>query len=199
MAACCRRVWHLLDEAGGRPAVERIEAWADGTASDEEIEALRGVWHNAAAADTRGWRSLLPSLLLAALEANHWQLMEWAGLLVACDAAGFPPDWEVTGSRSQDPAWRAAREREEREHAGLLREIFGNPFRPVVFDPAWQTPSVLNLARSMYQERSFDRMPLLADALTDAGCTHAEVLGHCRLAQKHVRGCWVADLVLQKE
>ena len=81
----------------------------------------------------------------------------------------------------------------------LLRDIIGNPFRPVAVDPAWLTSDVLLLARGIYEERAFDRMPILADALQDAGCDSADVLAHCRGANPpHVRGCWVVDLLLGK-
>ncbi len=89
--------------------------------------------------------------------------------------------------------------REAVVQATLLRDIFGNPFRPVTLDPAWLTSDVLALARGIYEERAFDRMPILADALQDAGCTNEEVLKHCRnTSLTHVRGCWVVDLVLGK-
>ncbi len=79
----------------------------------------------------------------------------------------------------------------------VIRDIFGNPFRPVTVDPAWLTSDVLALARGIYAERAFDRMPILADALQDAGCDNEDVLTHCRDASApHVRGCWVVDLVL---
>jgi hypothetical protein len=81
----------------------------------------------------------------------------------------------------------------------LVHEIFGNPFRPVTFDPRWRTSDALGLARSIYEDRAFDRMPVLADALMDAGCADEQVLGHCRGGGPHVRGCWVVDLVLGKE
>ncbi len=87
---------------------------------------------------------------------------------------------------------------EQVEQAALVREVFDNPFRPVTFDPAWRMPPVLNLARSMYDDRSFNHMPLLADSLTDAGCIDPQILGHCREPGPHVRGCWVVDLVLDK-
>ena len=81
----------------------------------------------------------------------------------------------------------------------VLREIVGNPFRPSVLDPHWRTGDVLGLARGIYEDRAFDRMPLLADALMDAGCDDEQVIGHCRGEGPHVRGCWVVDLVLGKE
>jgi hypothetical protein len=84
--------------------------------------------------------------------------------------------------------------------ATLLRDIFGNPFRPVAFNPAWRTSDVVLLAQGIYDDRAFDRMPILADALQDAGCDCDDILGHCRDAnQPHARGCWVVDLILGKE
>ena len=85
------------------------------------------------------------------------------------------------------------------EHSTILRDIFGNPFRPVAFDPAWRTSTAVGLAEAIYDERAFDRLPILADALQDAGCEDADILGHCRGDGPHVRGCWVVDLVLGKE
>jgi hypothetical protein len=83
--------------------------------------------------------------------------------------------------------------------ADYLRCFFGNPFRPVTFNPAWLTPTVKSLAEQIYNDRAFDRMPVLGDALEESGCTVAEVLEHCRNGGEHVRGCWVVDKVLGKE
>ncbi|OWK41104.1 hypothetical protein [Fimbriiglobus ruber] len=78
----------------------------------------------------------------------------------------------------------------------LLRDIFGNPFRPVSADPSWLTSTVLMLTRQMYNSRDFSSMPILADALQDAGCDHLDILAHCGGDGPHVRGCWVVDLLL---
>jgi hypothetical protein len=79
----------------------------------------------------------------------------------------------------------------------LLRDIFGNPFRPVPFDRAWRTAAVVGLAETIYADRDFNLMPVLGDALEEAGCDEEGVLRHCRDPQQvHVRGCWVVDLVL---
>lgn len=89
---------------------------------------------------------------------------------------------------------------EERAQCDLVRCIFGNPFWKVAFDPSWQTSDATAIARGMYESRDFSAMPVLADALQDAGCSDETVLGHCRDASHaHVRGCWVVDLVLGKE
>jgi hypothetical protein len=86
--------------------------------------------------------------------------------------------------------------------AALLRDVFGNPFRPLPqVNPAWlawEGGTVPKVAQATYDERAFDRLPVLADALEDAGCTDADILGHCRISGDHVRGCWVVDLVLEK-
>ena len=88
---------------------------------------------------------------------------------------------------------------ERRIQSLLLRDVFGNPFCPVTLAPAWLTSDVLLLARGIYEEKAFDRMPILADALQDAGCNNPDVLNHCRGDGPHVRGCWVVDLVLGKQ
>jgi hypothetical protein len=85
-----------------------------------------------------------------------------------------------------------------RDLAALLRDIFGNPFRPVAFDKQWRTDTAVSIARGMYDSRDFGAMPILADALQDAGCDNEDVLNHCRGPGPHVRGCWVVDLVLGK-
>jgi hypothetical protein len=82
----------------------------------------------------------------------------------------------------------------------VLRDVFGNPFRPITFSPEWRTDTAIALARQMYESRDFGAMPILADALQDAGCDHPDILTHGRdTNQVHVRGCWVVDLVLGKQ
>jgi hypothetical protein len=93
--------------------------------------------------------------------------------------------------------WHALPNEGERK-ARLLHDLVGNPFRPVTADSSWLTSDVLALANTIYNERAFNRMPELADALERAGCTDADLLAHCRSPGPHVRGCWVVDLVLGK-
>ncbi len=89
----------------------------------------------------------------------------------------------------------------------LLRDLFDNPFRPYSVEPRWITPTVVALARVIYSERSFDLMPILADALQDAGCDDEYILTHCRghedvsspVQSSHARGCWLIDAILGKE
>jgi len=79
-----------------------------------------------------------------------------------------------------------------------LREVLGNPFRPVSVAPTWLTPQVLAVARAVYDERRWDDLPFLADALEEAGCTNEAILSHCRGPGPHVRGCWALDVILGK-
>jgi hypothetical protein len=82
----------------------------------------------------------------------------------------------------------------------LIRDIFGNPFQPVALAAAQRGAPVVKLARTIYDENAFDRMPLLGDALRKAGCDNDAILDHCRdPKQIHARGCWVVDLVLGLE
>jgi hypothetical protein len=92
-----------------------------------------------------------------------------------------------------------AAERKSEVLRPYIRCVVGNPFRPVSIDPLWLTSDVLGLARGIYEERAFDRLPILADALMDAGCDNDDILTHCRSEGPHVRGCWVVDLILGKE
>lgn len=88
--------------------------------------------------------------------------------------------------------------RERRRQVGLLHCVFGDPLDPVVFDPAWRTPTAVALASGAYADRDWGRLPILADALQDAGCEDESILGHCREPGDHARGCWVLDLILGK-
>ena len=79
-----------------------------------------------------------------------------------------------------------------------LHCVVGNPFRPVTFDPLWRSETAVALASAIYADRAFDRLPILADALEEAGCDLPDVLAHCRGPGPHARGCWVVDGVLGK-
>jgi hypothetical protein len=98
--------------------------------------------------------------------------------------------------------WSASSDQLKAEKAAqclLWRDVFGNPFRPIALNTSWKLPAIVQLARSLYEERRFEDAPVLADALEEAGCQDAAVLGHCRGPGPHVRGCWVLDMVLGKE
>jgi len=105
------------------------------------------------------------------------------------------------GTSAGDDAGVRAAEAAYTKRLHLFRDIFGNSIQATAIDPAWLTwngRTVPQLARAIYEERTFDRMPILADALEEAGCTDSNILDHCRGPGPHVRGCWVVDLLLGK-
>jgi hypothetical protein len=122
---------------------------------------------------------------------------------LAADAAAVlaatPPNGWMAAINALKEAGRVGKQSLRRvQQMVLLRDIFGNPLRPVAFDPSWRTSAAVGIAQTMYESRDFAAMPILADALEDAGCDSADVLTHCRGDGPHVRGCWVVDLVLGK-
>lgn len=78
------------------------------------------------------------------------------------------------------------------------RELFPNPFLPLIWNPDWFVSTVRDLAAHIYATREFGTMPILADALQDAGCDNDYILNHCRAEKPHARGCWVLDAILGK-
>ncbi len=183
---CCRRVWHLLSDLRPQLAVECAERYADGTAADEERRLAR---HGAQMA-----RGSAPKdrRIRSAIKATY----EVANLdpMVAAYSGGYivPSGYIPTGVRADD-------HEELTRHSLIIRDIFGNPFRPVTFLPEWLTSTVVSLANQMYDSRDFSAMPILADALEDSGCDDGVVLQHCRGPGPHVRGCWCVDLLTGRE
>jgi hypothetical protein len=91
---------------------------------------------------------------------------------------------------------------EAEQQRALLRDVMGNPFRKLRLEPAWlgwQDGLVLHLARTLYRDGLFDHLPILGDALEDAGCSDPTVLDHCRSPGPHTRGCWVLDALVAGE
>jgi hypothetical protein len=197
VCACCRRFWESLAEAGHR-AVEAAEGFVDGLVHPEELEAARDM-AEAAAFGLTGQESRWKRFW-AQLGTSSWEIDPW--MLAAAEAAEGTIKEETVLSALQ-MTWTS--QWQEGDCCRLLRELFGNPFRTVPFDPAWRTGDVLTLAAGCYAERILpsgnldsDRLSVLADALEDAGCTNRTILDHCRDANAHFHGCWVLDQVLGK-
>jgi hypothetical protein len=192
--ACCRRVWHLLTDERGRRAVEVSERYADGLASREEMEAAYLATDQAPRTPMQHEGPRPPRNLLSAAHFAAHPKARVVTHSVAQVAAGLA--WAGTGGGC------LVRYAEEQAHqCVILRDIFGSLFRPARVDPAWlarEGGTVPRLAAAVYEERAFARMPILADALEEAGCTDADILGHLRGPGPHVRGCWVLDLLLWK-
>jgi hypothetical protein len=187
--AICRQFWDLFRDERSRAAVEMAERYADGLATeDERIKAC--LTSNSPEVLTDG--PTIPDDHLGA--AQYYAAEAATNAAMAIDDLPNSPVCALMAldTLGDDDARPRAIE--------WLRDIFGNPFRPVAFDPAWRTADVMLLARGIYEERAFDRMPILADALQDVGCDSDEILGHLRDPHAgHVRGCWALDLVLGKE
>jgi len=208
--ACCRRVEHML-VPDARAALEVAERFADGVASIGDRKAAR------ARALDAGWvrppdypddlfvhaRGSAKSCVCYALAGSRYEAALGASDKSRFSAVRFEYNrLRVAGLLPVDVGWR---EQEERLHqvqraaqVALLRDIFGNPFHPPALHVDWLTPDVVSLARAIYDDRAFSRMPELAGALEAAGCDDADVLANCRAAGEHVRGCWVLDVVLGK-
>lgn len=205
--ACCRRVWDLLGQDSIRHSIELAESYADGAIRAAELHAAHDQpYFNDLQNQLRGKAEVTPQLslrVLYAVAAARDLTLSTVNILnivldTSRDATGdyipTPQHNETTGGGSI-----GYDDGELAEKVGLLRDIFGNPFRPVTFDPTWRTSTAVALANQMYQSRDFSAMPILADALQDAACANEEILSHCREPGVHVRGCWVVDLVLGKE
>ncbi len=104
----------------------------------------------------------------------------------------------AAGLGTRRAAWELALAAELAAHCNLLRDLFGGPFSPTVLAPAWRTPQARSVARAAYERRLFGNLPVLADALEEAGCTEEIILTHLRSPGPHVRGCWALDLVLSR-
>jgi hypothetical protein len=184
--ACCRRIWRLLPAEETRNAVETAERYADGAVTDEELCKADGF-------PARG-REQLSRLDWVAVWAAHGAATRAAH---AVQAASYAVQAVVLSAGSDECAGVAERSAQ----AALLRDLMANPFRPFSLKPSWlrwNEACLGKLAQSIYEERAFDRLPVLADALEEAGCSDADVLAHCRQPGAHVRGCWVVDLLLGK-
>ncbi len=210
LCACARRVWEFLPDERARRAVEAAEAHAEGRIDDATLaaahalaeaayrkeagrQALRRTSRAAHAAAAAVDASDAP-LAFASLGTTHGPDALPFAHHVAC-AAGHAA-WCFDGA---DAASRARRRAEVAWQCDALRELFGNPFRPVVVDAAWlrhDDGCVAKIARGIRGGRAFGHMPILADALLDAGCDEEELLTHCRSRAEHLPGCWALDLLL---
>jgi hypothetical protein len=180
--ACCRRGWELLPMAA-RQAVEAGERLADEGLPQAALSAV----------ERAAYSAVSQSIWL--VEYHPHQAGRWAVAAHLDDVLEYTPKCILAGRTEKQ-----AKAAEERAQCDLLRDIFGNPFHPVIFSPKWRTDTAVSLARTIYESREFSAMPILADALQDAGCDNDLILTHCRdTTLAHVRGCWVVDLVLGKE
>lgn len=197
-SACCRQVWDALPDERFRIAVEAVDRAADAPELADEIDAWTAILaplikalgvvdllsrypgHPDAArhaSEQVHLSELIPEVSLWNMDRRH---------AAEATMAALRADWGWL-------AWMAFGGLKQ-HHCAILRDLFGNPFRPVQMNPRWFTTIVQALSEQIYQERDFALMPLLGDALQDAGCACTEILDHCT-EQVHVRGCWLIDLL----
>ena len=222
---CCRRLWDLLPSDLNRQAVQAIEEYPD-TVSGELYpegvfshpvlgEALvasssQEILWNCGLVEPTGTFDLVA--LLEAVRRSHGYVLDRSLAYRAVKSLGRSFYKSTPLKCAVSVALRAAGAKgeggtraEAAEQAALLRDVLGNPFRPVSLDPTWLTPTVVGLAQAAYDERILpagtldaDRLAILADALEDASCTDTAILSHLRGTGPHVRGCWVVDCLLKK-
>jgi hypothetical protein len=200
----------LLDDERSRVAVEVAERYADGLASEEDLAAAgtaagvaaRVARNRVKVAARRAARDAAGEATVASAVADG---VAWAATTTVDRAATTTEDRRDPWGGSDDAGWLA----QLREHATLLRDIFGNPFQVPTVEPswlAWNDRCVERIAEGIYEGRRVPdgtldsaRLAILADALLDSGCDDEELLAHCRSAGPHVRGCWAVDLLLRRE
>src|ERR1043165_735643 len=177
--ACCRSLPYSKDDRF-QHALEASEGYADGKTTKAALKRGRqGV---------RAARFALP--------ANDPQVHgEW-GVYWLVEVAASENAADGVGNEMQRLADQGILNLHSQVRSSicdLLRDLFGNPFRPITVEPAWRTSTVVSLAQVIYDERQFEGLPVLADALEEAGCTNPEILSHCRGSGPHVKGCWAVD------
>jgi hypothetical protein len=193
--ACCRHIWHLVTDPQCRTAVEVAEQFADGLVTRKTLSQARHAVRTARRGTPCG--AALNCVMNKAVEAG-WYASDDATTSLALSPVYHALEGPLGGKWDYYAAMAAA----EGEIVTVLKELVGNPFRRVAIDTswlAWNGGTVVKLAQAIYNDRAFDRLPILADALEDAGCTNADILSHCRGGGVHVRGCWVVDLLLARE
>jgi hypothetical protein len=194
-AACLRRVWDWLFDPRSRHAVEVAEQFADGCATEAELRTVRE------AARQYGLDSSTPIP-----REPHSKVYYSAG-----EAAWRDHISDVHPYAADATAWCQGETQvaitapEEQAQVQLIRDIFGNPFRPVRCDPSGQTPTIVSLAQAAYDERALpsghldpNRLGVLGDVLEEPGCADQTILDHLRGPGPHVRACWPVDLILGK-
>jgi hypothetical protein len=192
--ACARRVLDFLRDGVFEPAVGVSERYADGLATDADLRAAR-----------RELGKFLKGPEAAQFLEHQHHAARAAGAVLEKQFMSFKMAIELTAAAQAAkarPNWDAAHQRETRAQVALARDIFANPFRAVALDPAWlhwNGGTIPRMAEAIYAELRFADLPVLADALEEAGCMNSDILPHCRGPGPHVPGCWVVDVLLDKQ
>lgn len=196
IVACCRRLEPLISDARSRGAIELAEQFAD----DAIDEATLAASHQQAAAAYAALRATSDVAAYCAacppVEATRAFTRGGDGFhscVYAADTAAMAPAFEGVDGKSLPCFDAATTAREKQWQANVIRDLFGNPFRPVAFDPSWNAADVVKLAGEIEQQRRYEHLPQLAKRLQHVGCECEEILDHCRRESPHARGCWLLD------
>jgi hypothetical protein len=194
--ACCRSVAHLLSDRRSLEAVAAAERYADGLIDEGGLAAARSA---AALAAQEAW-SVGPAAATAAGAARVAVENPWACTAAGMAGAAASIVAAALSRAAERPARATTLMQATAAQANLVREVFCPPWRqaPAPGPSPRDCPDAVAIARRAYDEGDFLALPVVADALEDAGCTDAEVLGHLRGPGPHVRGCWALDLLLGK-
>jgi hypothetical protein len=213
--ACCRRIWHLLTDQRSRNAVDAAELHADCPGKTDLAAAEHAAARVTTAIDEAWWQAGVDEIrgigICVTFIERPVAFAAWAAECAAktavsarsvADKAACAVAWETGVESSEDSVFRAAYRTAAKEQCDLLRDVFGPlAFRPFAIDPsvlAWNDRLVMRIADAIYEKREWGEMPILADALLDAGCGDEKVLSHVRKEELHVKGCWVLDLLMGK-
>lgn len=199
-AAGARRVAPYMPDDSARSLIDLTERRADGLVGDAEWGGTLGAvldqyLGNEAARDDAGGATF--GVLMQIYRDEPKASLELAQSVLQARAylaytGGYPADVGLE-------EWvNRAVVAEATAICHLCRCILGNPYRSVVWKAEWRSSTVVGLARGIHGDRAFDRLPILADALQDAGCDEQAVLNHCRADGLHARGCWVVDRALAR-
>ena len=197
--ACCRRLGHLFHDACCLNAILTAERFADGELTYKDLTAVSEdglkwrseTFYSTGAVSVRSLVTQSCGHLVEGVD-SAFDGMDTPFLVPADDATR----WAVAAICEY--AGKRAADREKIAQCSILRDILGNPFRPVHYSAEWRTFAVTVLAKEIYDDRRFSNFAGLATALIEAGCNNADVLSHCRSDEPHVRGCWVVDMFLQR-
>ncbi len=198
--ACARRSWDLIQSNEGREALVTAERYADGLARRSDLTSA----FSALRRRTKPWKDWLDGIGFLTTDPSAFQaaasLIIFSTWPIKERARNVANEAGLTG-RAGMKAVLGAYWGHRRWLCDVFRDIWGNPFRNVQLARAWlawNNGAVSRIARQIYDERRFESLPILADALEDAGCANQDILSHCRSSVEHVRGCWVVDLLLGK-
>jgi hypothetical protein len=180
----------LISDNRSCRAIDAAEAWADGIITTAQLKAVQlqaeaacDEYTSAPQARFGDATSNALSATVAVARPNKAWVWTVANLMRA--ASSPAPEYN-----------RDALIQAELVQVQFLRDIFNNPFRRIQAPRIWKGDTVTHLAHDIYENRTFAGLPILADALEEAGCDNNDILSHCRSGGVHVRGCWVVDLIL---